>query len=182
MKKPLNLTLLLIGIFLLGSCNKQKLPPEIEIDSNISLGESKVYLNGELEIGYLPSFRYRPLHDFLYFVFRDEPEVLIWNYLRFAGLPLETGSFDVVVYPAIRQNAITTFSQIYDQDLPGYEYKLVQDDDSYFNIELLDTLKQEVKGSFKARFERTSKNGHSDLGLPKDLYFQGVFYEKYESH
>jgi hypothetical protein len=69
--------------------------------------------------------------------------------------------------------------QIINEDVIGYEYKLIDEEEGFFNIENLDTIKHEVKGRFRATFCRTSKNGNKDLGLPKILLFQGIFYDSY---
>lgn len=176
---PRTYLMLLIGI-LVFSCSKSEFPTEAEIDPNIGLGETKIYLNGKVQINFEPDFLFIPLHDYIRFGFKDEVEDWLWNILGFSGLKLQTGRFELVDKGPIHNGAITSFVQVYQEDLEGYSYKLINQQDGYFEIESLDTIKQEVKGSFKAIFERTSKNGHSDLRLPKILLFQGVFYEKYE--
>lgn len=104
----------------------------------------------------------------------------IVNLLGFACPLVLTGEFDLFVTDTLCVGARASFSQTVEEDLPGYKYKLADPEEGFFNIEALDTVKQEVQGRFKAKFKRGSKNGWSeDLGLPENLTFEGVFYEKY---
>ena len=79
------------------------------------------------------------------------------------------------------ETASAGITQGFDEDLIGYSYELLDKEDGFIHITHLDTLEMTVKGNFEVKFVRTSKNGNrQDLGLPKYLYFQGVFYENYQ--
>lgn len=161
-------------------CSKSEFPVEAEIDSNIGLGESRVYINGNIESGYRSTIQFVELYNTLLFNFQDEPEEWLWNAISFSGITKSVGNYNIIGTGTIAGPPNTSFTQTFQEDLEGYSYKLINQQDAYFEIESIDTIKQEVKGSFKAIFERTTKNGHSDLRLPKILLFQGVFYEKYD--
>lgn len=171
---------LAILVYSMSSCTKSKFPTEVELDYDIELGKSRIYLNGDIEESYMPDFLYVSFYNTMLFHFNDEPEEWLWNTLSFSGLSGSIGNYNILEDGTVAGPPNTTFTQTYQEDLQGYTYRLINKDDAYFEIFMIDTIKQEVKGSFKAIFERTSKNGHSDLGLPKILLFQGVFYEKYE--
>lgn len=171
---------IMLALIVSVSCEKSTILPEIEIDHNIQIGESKVYLNGNIEMDYSVTIQYIELYNTLIFSFQEEPEEWLWNTLSFSGINRENGRYSILSSGTIAGPPNTRFKQTYQEDLQGYTYKLIKEDEAYFELIEIDTIKQEVKGSFKAIFERTSKNGHSDLGLPKTLLFQGVFYESYE--
>lgn len=176
--------LLFLGaICLAASCDKDELdPPEAVLPDEIAFGESEVYLNGELKDGYQPAFKYIEVYKTMNYGFLERPQELLINSVGFSWLPLETGNFELHTERIPFIKAKTSFNQTIQEDLEGYSYELIDADEGFFNVEALDTVKHEVKGRFKAKFKRTSKNGNGDLGLPKVLLFQGVFYENYEVH
>lgn len=65
------------------------------------------------------------------------------------------------------------------EDLKGYSYELIDEENGFFNIETLDLNNKIISGRFQVNFRRTSKNGNSNLGLPKKIAFQGIFHEQY---
>jgi len=174
--------LLIIGAIMLAiSCDKGELnPPEAVLPDEVALGESEIYLNGELKEGYQHDFKYIEVYQTMNYGFIERPQALLVNIFGFSWLPLEAGDFALHTEPIPFIKAKTSFSQVVDEDLEGYSYELMDADEGFFHVEYLDTVNQEVKGRFKAKFKRTSKNGNGDLGLPKVLLFQGVFHENYE--
>jgi hypothetical protein len=157
-----------------AGCCKDK---EADLPQEVTLGKSVVYLNG-CKNNYEAHFQMVSLYNHINFAFLDTQKDII-NQVSFSWLPVAEGEFDVHSEPIQNWRALTYFSQIVDEDVVGYTYKLENPEEGFFNIEGLDTVKQEVKGRFRAQFRRTSKNGYKDLGLPETLLFQGVFNEKY---
>ncbi len=155
---------------LLVSCNR--LPDKVDF------GESVVLLNGK-KVSYEPSFLLIRVHQLMSFGFVKSKKDIV-NVLGFVWLPISTGDFGLLTNDSLYIGAQTAFNQTVDEDLVGYEYELVDQEDGFFNIETLDTVKQEVSGHFRAAFRRTTKNGYDDLGLPENLLFEGTFNEKYE--
>ncbi len=165
----------------LSSCDKESDPTEIVLSTEINLGESRVYMNGELQPGYKHDFSYTGIIKEMRYRFNEIPQPWIYNSVAFVWLPLKEGRFPISSEGKLFEIANTGFSQIYDGDLPGYRYELIEPEHGYIEIELLDTVRQEVKGHFQAKFRRTTKNGQKDLGLPKVILMQGVFYQTYEA-
>lgn len=181
--KYIHFLMFFVAICLASSCDKDELdPPEAVLPDEVAFGESEIYLNGELKEGYIPGFLYIKVYQTMNYGFSESPRLLLSNTVGFSWLPLEPGNFALHTERIPFIKAKTSFSQIIDEDLEGYSYELIDADEGFFNVESLDTVKLEVKGRFKAKFKRTSKNGNGDLGLPKVLLFQGVFYENYEVH
>lgn len=175
MKKLLWISALMI-LFML-SCKKD--PKEAILPEQVGFGESVVYLNGELA-DYLPTFNHDTINYLLNLSFvESKNQGQLVNALNFDWLPLREGEYKLITKREPRVNALTSFSQTISEDLDGYEYKLMDADDGFFHIEYLDTINMEVKGRFKAKFCRTKKNGTKDGDLPKNMVFQGVFYDKY---
>ncbi len=180
MKKglPSLLTPLFFTFFLVLFLQCQKDPPAVNLPDDVALGESVIYLNGEIADGYEPDFRRDTIYHLLSFPFVKK-EGNITTVFGFDWLPINEGNFKLHTERILYIKAKTLFSQSIDEDTDGYDYKLIDADEGYFNIENLDTIKMEVKGRFKVKFKRTSKNGNGDLGLPKNLQYEGVFYENY---
>ena len=159
------------------SCRKD--PPEATLPDEVEFGHSVVFLNGE-EVDYLPEFGHDTFNQIMNYPFlQTKNQGNILNLLGFGRLPLRTGDFQLTTENILYIKARTSFSQTVSEDLEGYEYKLVDEDEGFLKIEALDTIKMEVKGRFKAKFKRTSKNGFDDGDLPKFLLFQGVFFDNY---
>jgi hypothetical protein len=159
------------------SCKKD--PPEAILPEEVEFGESVVYLNGKVA-DYLPVFNHDTINYLLNFSFVEtKNQSQLVNSLNFDWLPLQEGKYKLITDRTPRVNALTSFSQTVSEDLEGYEYKLMDANEGYFNIEHLDTISMEVKGRFKVKFCRTKKNGTKDGDLPKNMVIQGVFYEKY---
>jgi len=177
MKNYLILAMLFAASLAFLGCEKD--PPEAMLPEDVEFGESVVYLNGEVE-DYLPDFQYDSvIHIMTYGFGLTKNQGQLANNLGFGLLPLAEGDFEITTKDAPFEKAFTSFHQTVSEDLDGYEYKLVDASEGFFNVEYLDTINMEAKGQFKAKFCRTSKNGNKDLGLPKHIVFQGVFYENY---
>ena len=159
-----------------SSCDKD--PKEVDLPFEVDMGKSIVYLNGK-EVDYEPHIFLHKVYNHMNFPFVQKKGDIL-NQVAFSWLPVKTGDFALHTERVQYVKALTSFSQIVDEDIEGYEYELESPDEGFFNIEGLDTVKLEVKGRFKAKFRRTSKNGHGNLGLPEVLLFQGIFNEKYE--
>ena len=176
--KNLSILLFLFAI-ISASLGCEKDPKEAILPDDVEFGESVVYLNGEVE-DYLPDFQYdSTIHVMSYGFEQTRNQGQLTNLFGFGLLPLSTGDFQITSENKLFEKARASFHQTVSEDLDGYEYKLVDASEGFLNIEYLDTVNMEVKGRFKAKFCRTSKNGNKDLGLPKSIVFQGVFYENY---
>lgn len=177
--KKLLLTFFSFAIFwTITGCKKD--PPEAILPDDVEFGKSIIFLNGE-EVDYLPDFKNDTFNHLMNYPFvQTKDQGTTKNVFTFDWLPLSTGNFQLTTDNIPRVKAVTSFGQIIDVDTEGYKYKLVDEEEGFLNIESLDTIKMEVKGRFKAKFCRTSKNGQKDLGLPEILLFQGVFYDKYQ--
>ncbi len=177
MKRLLLLSITLVILLAIAGCEKD--PPEAMLPDEVELGESVVYLNGK-EVDYLPFLEFDTVNKVMNYVFaqsRNQGQLI--NSLGFGRLPYNTGEFELTTENILYVKARTSFHQTVDEDVEGYEYELTDADEGFINVEYLDTVKMEVKGRFKAKFCRTSKNGNKDLGLPKNIVLQGVFYENY---
>jgi hypothetical protein len=173
MKTVIFLSLGLIAF--LSSCHKEC---EADLPNEVKLGKSVIYLNGCKE-DYEPEFMVIKFYNHINFAFAEQHDDIV-NLLAFDWLPIQAGDFQLHTERIQYIKALTSFGQTVDYDLFGYEYELENPEEGFFNIEALDTVKQEVSGRFKAKFKRTTKNGYDDLGLPENLTFEGVFNEKYE--
>jgi len=180
MKNLINIILLAFFVSLLVcSCKKEPEPKEAtNLPNEVNLGESAIYLNGELIPTYKADCKYGEVNKIMSYVFYDSIN-LVTNIVGFDWLPQSTGNYELHDERILFVKALTSFSQIVDEDLEGYSYELEDPEEGFCNIEYLDTIQQVAKGRFKAKFKRTSTNGNGDLGLPKRLLFQGVFHEKY---
>lgn len=164
---------------IMGITRCEKDPLGVLLPDDVEFGESIVYLNG-MEEDYLPFLEYDSVNRVMNYVFAQSiNQGQLINSLGFGRLPHDTGGFQLTTDNILYVKARTSFHQTVGEDQEGYEYKLVDADEGFFIVEYLDTINMEVKGRFKAKFRRTSKNGNKDLGLPKNLLFQGVFYENY---
>jgi hypothetical protein len=174
------LSVLLCLIVLVG-CKKD---PVVNLPNQVDLGQSVVYLNGDL-FDSEPILYQTKLNKLFYCVFdqkinNDDVGELI-NRLGFSLLPLKVGTYNTTTDRAEGVAAFTSFGQSFAEDLTGYNYKLEDPEDGYFTITSIDTMEQIVTGKFRAEFCRTSKNGiKEDLKMPKHLVFEGIFHEKYE--
>jgi len=177
MKNYLIFTILATAVLTSSGCEKD--PPEAILSDEVEFGESVVYLNGEVE-DYVPDFQYdSTIHVMSYGFEQSLNQGQLTNLFGFGLLPLAIGDFKITSENKLFEQARASFHQTVSEDLDGYEYKLVDASEGFLNIEYLDSINMEVKGRFKAKFCRTSKNGNKDLGLPKNIVFQGVFYENY---
>lgn len=168
---------LLVGLLLVAlGCKKDH--GEVVLSESVKLGKSEVYLNSD-KVDYEPRFFLHKAYNHLNFPFVEKDGDIV-NTVGFSWLPIKTGDFELHEEYIQYIKALTQFSQIVDEDIPGYAYELEKAEEGFFKIDGLDTLKREVSGRFRAQFRRTSTNGHGDLGLPETLLFQGVFNEKYE--
>ncbi len=171
-------TILLLSIGLISiftSCHKDG---EADLPNEVKLGKSVVYLNG-CKKDYEPDFIVSKINNHINYAFVHQHDDIV-NLLGFGWLPIHAGDFELHTERIQLIKALTSFSQVVDEDLTGYEYELENPEEVFFNVEALDTVKLEVKGRFRAKFRRTTKNGYKNLGLPEHMLFQGVFNEKYE--
>ncbi len=171
--------LLFPTIVILAALGCKKEPVEAVLPNEVKLGASIVYLNS-IEVDYIPDFQYDSINRVMSYGFvQTRNQGQIENLFGFGLLPYKTGEFELTDENIVYVKARASFGQTIGDDSEGYEYKLIDADEGFFHVEYLDTVNLEVKGRFKAKFCRTSKNGNRDLDLPKNLLFQGVFYENY---
>jgi hypothetical protein len=166
------------AMLVFGACAKEPSAAE-NLPSEVNLGESQTYLNGKLESNYKSYVLYVEADKTMNYIFYDSIELKI-NSVGFSWLPLTTGDFELHDERILFVKALTSFNQIISEDLEGYSYKLIDEEEGFLKVEALDTVQHTVKGRFQAKFKRTSKNGNGNLGLPKILLFQGVFHEEYK--
>jgi len=169
----------LFSLLTLG-CHKD---PVVNLPEEVTLGESIVYLNGKV-FDAVPDIYYRPFDQLFFALFgqtKDNHDVgQLANHLAFAFLPLRQGDYPIITERKYGVAAYPGFEQIFAEDLTGYTYEVDDKEDGYFNITYLDTVAQVVKGRFKVKFKRMSKNDiKEDLEMPKRLVFEGVFHENY---
>jgi hypothetical protein len=176
--KNLFLSIVIFILLLLNfGCTKDS--NEVILPESVEIGKSKVYLNGE-EVDYLPFIGNDTINKVIHYLFsQSKDNGSIINGCGFGSLALKIGDYQLTDQNSPFTKAFTTFHQTIDGDVTGYEYKLSDQEDGFLKIESLDSIKLEVKGSFRAKFCRTSKNGNKNLGLPKTLLFQGIFFETY---
>ncbi len=174
--------LLSLFVIMTSSIGCRKDPPEAVLPDEVALGESIVYLNGE-EADYMPYFRYQSTNRVMAYAFvQTKNQGQLENLLGFSYLPYKTGEFELTTENILFVKANTYFGQTVGEDSDGYEYKLIDEEEGFFHVEEMDTVQLTVKGRFTAKFCRTSRNSNRNLGLPKVLLFQGVFYEPYTIH
>lgn len=181
MKKALFLTAVMVVFSLLILCCHKD--PVVDLPEEVNLGESITYLNGKV-FDSKPDLYYRQFDQLFFAAFgqiKDNPEVgQLYNTLAFSLLPLRQGDYALITERNLGVAAYPGFEQIFAEDLSGYTYEVQDKEEGYFNITYLDTVAQVIKGRFKVKFCRTSKNGvKEDLEMPKHLVFEGVFHEKY---
>ena len=175
--KIINVLIILCILFVLGACHKE---PQIELPETVDFEQTEVYLNGDL-INYTIEFQYISVYDAMYYSFSEQVENQIRG-VGFSLVPYQIGDFDLNEDddPSLGKGAYTSFSHTINEDLEGYTYKLVNEEDGFFEVTRLDTVNHIVEGRFKAEFKRTKKNGNLGLDLEKRLFFEGVFHEEYE--
>ena len=177
-----NYTLPLLAAFLMllfTQCHKY---PDAILPESVELGQSVIFMNAEKTEVFKPRIRQRSTHrnhiDFQFVEYRNDS--LIQNTVVFYWVPLQIGEYTLTDdNSGPTGNALCGFGQRIDDDLPGYEYKLVDAQDGYFHLETLDTVNQIVSGRFRAKFKRTDRNGNRNMGLDKHIIFEGVFHEHY---
>lgn len=183
MKKILIMKLLLLSLIWL-SCETTVL---VELPEEVALGETEVYMNGEA-VNYRANIYYFDSIGYLSFVFTEiKDNGLTINTMGFGFLPTDIGRYILhteyytyvdgkFIFPT---GALTSFNQAVEEDLPGYEYKLIDEEEGFFEITTLDLVNRTVSGRFKASFKRTSKRGVKGQDLPKKMVWQGVFNEHF---
>lgn len=174
-----NATLLLIALLaFLAACQKEENPPEAVLPDDVALGESEIYMNGQ-RVNYKPFIHHLTYAGVVNYAFYDSLGFIV-NTLGFSWVAPMAEEF--ALQEELVMNEAKTrayFSQTVSEDLKGYSYKLEDPEEGFLLVEAIDTVGLVVKGRFKAKFRRTSKNGNKeDLGLPKVLLMQGVFHEK----
>jgi hypothetical protein len=183
MKRRIFLPALAAALCLLSflACEKEKNPTTIAVDlpDNVEFGKSVVYLNGEITEVYKPDFQLDTIYHLVNYIFIDSTsKANVITLFGFDWLPINEGNFILHTERELYIGAKTIFSQTVSEDLSGYDYELIDANEGFLNIEYLDTAKMEVKGRFRVKYKRTSKNGNGDLGLPEYLQFDGAFYDK----
>lgn len=168
-------------IFFLSSCFKDY---NVEVMDTVQIGESVVYLNGE-ESDYEPIITHASIDNVIHYSFRPTSNLLPGESRRvsFSLLPLKIDNFILCESRNdCEGGALIGFNHLIGGDLDGFTYKLVNEEDGYFEVTKLDTLQRTVQGHFKVQFKRSTKNGNGDIvkDLPKRLTFEGVFHEEYE--
>lgn len=166
----------IILIFLFG-CSETNIP-DIELPEKVNLGETKVYLNGQLE-DYKPKFFEDTVNHQLLLTFKFEPDFSVSNSLGFSALPIKSGNYILHEERILFKGAKSSFNQTVESEYDGWQYKLVRPEEGYFDIEELDTINQTIQGKFKAYFEVKEKNGYPNMKLPEKAKFEGVYHEKY---
>ncbi len=188
-KTIFSVVLTVVFSLLMLHCRKEPTPsvepaePIVNLPTEVNLGESIVYLNGEVFDG-VPDIYYRPFDQLFFAVFlqtKDNADVgQLINLLAFSFLPLRQDNYPLITERLYGIAAYPGFGQIFAEDLTGYTYEVRDKEKGYFNITYLDTVEQVVKGQFKVKFHRTSTNGVTeDLQMPEWLFFEGVFHQKY---
>lgn len=178
----------LVACLLCMSCSKEEPLSALDLPVSVELGQSEVYMNRE-RVNYYFSWSENKAYNYINIAFRDS----VWlsypdgtrdqafNSLGFSLLPILVGEYKLHTERTLYIGAKTSFGQTIKEDMEGYSYKLIDEEDGFFHIEQLDTVEHIVAGRFQACFKRTSRNGNSkDLGLPKQIVMQGVFHERYE--
>ncbi|MBN8681532.1 MAG: hypothetical protein J0L99_02725 [Chitinophagales bacterium] len=176
-----NYTLPLLAAFLMllfTQCHKY---PDAILPESVELGQSVIFMNAEKTEVFKPRIRRLRLSDFLDFQFAEyRNDSLIQNTVSFYWIPLQISEYALTANNSgPTGDALCSFGQRIDDDLPAYEYKLVDAQDGYFHLETLDTVNQIVSGRFRAKFKRTDRNGNRNMGLDKHIIFEGVFHEHY---
>ncbi|HMQ48258.1 MAG TPA: hypothetical protein PKA00_14935 [Saprospiraceae bacterium] len=180
MKMSLLKTIALFFVFssFLG-CEKPE-SPDIDLPSSIEFGNSVLFLNGENETGFVPSFFIDTINDqFLFHFSKEENSVL--NSFGFSLLPVQEGSYILHEERTLHLGAKASFSQLIAEDIAGWEYSLDNPEDRFFEIKTLDFLQERVLIRFRVKFKLDSKNGvsNSTSGLPQNIKLEGVFYENF---
>ncbi|MDX1912184.1 MAG: hypothetical protein SFV22_11885 [Saprospiraceae bacterium] len=183
MKTSRPLSWLLFSLLLLAAgCSKEPEIIEAVLPETVELGKSETYVNGVRDEAYIADFRIDTFHKLLNFPYGKVRTGKYLEYLimGFSWAPIQVGNFSLSGDQRTPGNYVDAgFTHLIAQDLLGYSYELIEQDNGFFSIESLDTVKMEVSGRFKVKFERTSKNGNPDFDLPRVMLFQGVFHEKY---
>ena len=73
------------------------------------------------------------------------------------------------------------FSQTYDEDSDGWEYKYCGTREDFFTLDIYEPDQHIISGEAKLKFKRVKKNGApDDAGLEKTLLIEMKFYDYYE--
>ncbi|MBN8685187.1 MAG: hypothetical protein J0L99_21255 [Chitinophagales bacterium] len=176
-----NYTLPLLAAFLMllfTQCHKY---PDAILPESVELGQSVIFMNAEKTEVFKPKIERLKTHPVINFQFAEyRNDSLIQNTFSFLWIPIRVGEYALTTDKSgPKGEALCSFGQRIDDDLPAYEYKLVDAQDGYFHLETLDTVNQIVSGRFRAKFKRTDRNGNRNMGLDKHIIFEGVFHEHY---
>lgn len=167
------------------SCNVDygvTLPDEIPIGTNI------IYINGEQRNFENYFYSVKTVDNKLRFFIKFTENVNDGEFINQLGsLTYWPASNTEYVLMAEESEETMTmqvaFTQIYDEDLPGWDYKFTNSNDNYFFIEKLDTLNNTVSGRGLLKFKRTKTNGVSggaglDASIECEFKFNDYFEEK----
>ncbi len=190
------INLMLVLLFLGGfACTYDKQtevwcidPPEAVLPDSVGLGESVLYLNGE-KVAWTPEI-YLTVTNLLNFSFSyQDPYYPIYSRFGFGAIPLRTGAFEVISldeyirlqggFVVLYDKVLAGFSNFIANEDIGFEYREVDLDQAFFQVQALDTINRTAIIKFKAKFCLENRNGYRDVGLPATLLFQGVMNEVY---
>jgi len=160
------------------SCAETEFPADIDLQQEVSLGESKMYLNGEL-VNYQPRFLEDIINHQLILVFEEETNQNVINKLGFSALSVAAGNYKLHTERQLFIGAKSSFGQIVGFEFDGWDYEIYKQEEGFLNITEIDTTNLILKGNFKAFFELKNKNGFEDTGLPDKIKFEGIFHENY---
>ena len=181
--KHLEIIFIFFIVLLMGSCTPDY---DVTIPDNTPLGSTVFYIDGE-ERTYMNTFirKKTSTGEYKLTMLFDENINNGEYFHRLAcvtyGTEINTEYLLTEEESKNPEEIFVGFSQIYDEDIIGWEYQYNHSNDNFFILTQYDTLNHIVSGKGSLKFKRTRKNGTpSGGGIDKCLYIDFAFNDFYE--
>jgi hypothetical protein len=174
-------------MMIIGSCHKSPdftFTDDKVIDIDLPLGESVFYMNGVLQNkNWENHFVWIKLYRKMGLVLaKFEKDSLIGTSLYFNNFDRnKLGIHDLQENSQIKNDGVYIgMAQIFDEDLLGFQYKLLTKEKNMFELVSIDTIQNTVDFKFRVYFRRTAKNENdvsTDEEWPKYIKLEGHFHD-----
>lgn len=185
-KFPYLIAFLTLSLIIQSCNNFDEFSVDLQDPNSLELGTTMVWLNGELS-DFNPIGLTKIIGSNFFSVQARKPYTEIvgrtnFNFFKIALAP-DTYSLTSNESKAEEESdfVFVSASSGIGVDTDGAEYKYICSDDEIFEITFLDLEKEQAAGRFKAKFKMTRSRGFSqeDIGLPKFVTLEGVFFEEF---
>jgi hypothetical protein len=183
MNNPLGIASWVLACFCI-SCSLSDYSIDFPVD--VPFGTTLVYINGELREFENNSYFFKSMDstERLTITFGEKINGSEFNH-QIAGttyFPTPNSNLNIVDEKTDNPSYINVFfSQTYDEDSDGWEYKYCGTKDDFFRLDIYDPGQHIISGEAQLKFKRVKKNNvPDDAGLEKTLLIELKFYDYYE--